>query len=141
MNTTYFIPQNYNSFISSVNDNIIIYNGELLPEDIRSNVTRSIVNLFNNAKSVCDQIVHRSPHCIWFILTKNLPECFIVLSLKNIYAKATNKEILRNALITYPNILQNNIFYSWVNYNIINDIAGQLVNTTNSLNDTFDLLN
>jgi len=141
MNATYFIHPNYNSILNSINDNVIIYNGELLPEDIRYNVTRSIYNLFNNSKTICDQIVHRSPHCFWFILTKNLPEYFIIVSLKNIYAKSINKEILRNALITYPNILQNNIFYSWFNYNVINDIAGQLVNTPDSLNDTFDLLN
>lgn len=140
MNTTYF-PQNYQSFITSVNDNIIIYNGELLPEDIKDNVTRSVYNLFNNAKSICDQIVYRNPHCIWFILTKSLPEYFIVTSLKNVYAKAINKDILKNALTTYPNILQNNIFYSWINYNIINDIARHLINTPDSLNDTFDLLN
>ena len=55
MNFTYF-----NNLFSSANENIIIYNGEFLSEDIRDSVTKSIENLFNNCKSIYDQKIYRS---------------------------------------------------------------------------------
>ena len=51
-------------FFNSINDNIIIYNGENLPENIRANVTKSILTLFNKCSSIYDQKIFRSHHCI-----------------------------------------------------------------------------
>jgi hypothetical protein len=39
-------------FYNSINDNIIIYNGENLPENIKENVTKSILALFNKCNSI-----------------------------------------------------------------------------------------
>jgi len=131
----------YNSFFSSANENIIIYNGEFLSEDIKDSVTKSVENLFNNCKSICDQVIYRSHHCIWFILSKNIPECFVIASLKNVFAKATNKQILKDTLISYPNILQNYaIPHSYLYVNFINNLASCLVNTEDTWYNTFDIL-
>ena len=131
----------YNCFFNSANENIIVYNGEFLPEDLRDNVTRSIENLFANCKSIYDQKVYRSNHCIWFVLSKNMPEYFLVTSLKNVYAKATNKEILKNTLQTNPYILQNfAIPQSYLYLNFIHDLSSLLINTPDTTNDNFDLL-
>jgi hypothetical protein len=130
-----------NNFFNSANENIIIYNGEFLSENIRDNVTRSIENLFANCKSIYDQKVYRSNHCIWFVLSKNMPEYFLVTSLKNVYAKATNKEILKNTLQTNPYILQNfAIPQSYLYLNFIHDLSSLLINTPDTTNDNFDLL-
>jgi hypothetical protein len=136
MNTTYFA-----NFFNAVNENIIIYNGDFLPEDIRDNVTRSVENLFNQCKSLYDQKIYRSTHCIWFILSKNIPEYYVIMSLKNVFAKAINKEIFKNALITCPNILQNfAVPLHYFSFNFIYDLSLHLSNTPDNLNDTFDLL-
>lgn len=130
-----------NYFFSSVNENIVVYNGEFLPEDIRDNVTRSIENLFNNCKSIYDQKIYRSNHCIWYVLSKNMPEYFLITSLKNVFAKATNKEILMNTLHSNPHILQNfAIPQSYLYLNFINDLSSMLINTQDINYDNFDLL-
>lgn len=126
---------------SSANENIIIYNGEYLSDDIKESVTKSINNLFNQCKSICDQKIYRSNHCIWFILSKNIPECFVIASLKNVFAKAINKNILKNALQNYPNILQNYaIPQSYLYLNFINNLSDILINTEDTYHETFDLL-
>jgi len=129
------------NIFNSINENFIIYNGEYLSEDIRDTVTKSIENLFNNCKSIYDQKIYRSTHCIWFILSRNIPEYFTLVSLKNIYAKATNKDILKNALIQNPNILQNYaIPHTLLYINMIQNLATSLVDTPDVYNETFDLL-
>lgn len=130
-----------NYFFNSANENIIVYNGEFLPEDIRDNVTRSIENLFNNCISIYDQKIYRSNHCIWYILSKNMPEYFLITSLKNVFAKAINKEILKNTLQSNPNILQNfAIPQSYLYLNFIHDLSSILINTQDVNYDNFDLL-
>jgi len=136
MNSTIF-----NAFFTSANENILIYNGEFLPDNIRDTVTRSIENLFNNCKSIYDQKIYRSNHCIWFLLCKNMPEYFLIISLKNVFAKAMNKEILKNALHEHPTILQNYaIPKSGLSLNFIHDLSFILVHTEDVLDDRFDLL-
>lgn len=131
----------YNSFFNSANENIIIYNGEFLSEDIKDSVTKSVVNLFDHCKSVFDQVIYRSNHCIWFVLSKNIPECFVITSLKNVFAKATNKKILKDTLTSYPGILQNYaIPQSYLHVNFINNLASCLINTEDVWTNTFDLL-
>lgn len=128
-------------FFNSVNENIIVYNGEFLSEDIRDNVTRSVENLFNNCKSIYDQKIYRSNHCIWYVLSKNMPEYFLITSLKNVFAKATNKQILVNTLHYNPHILQNfAIPQSYLYLNFINDLSSMLINTQDIYYDNFDLL-
>jgi hypothetical protein len=128
-------------FFNSVNENIIVYNGEFLSEDIRDNVTRSVENLFNNCKSIYDQKIYRSNHCIWYVLSKNMPEYFLITSLKNVFAKATNKQILVNTLHSNPHILQNfAIPQSYLYLNFINDLSSMLINTQDIYYDNFDLL-
>jgi hypothetical protein len=130
-----------NYFFNSANENIIVYNGEFLSEDIRDNVTRSIENLFNNCISIYDRKVYRSNHCIWYILSKNMPEYFLITSLKNVFAKAINKEILKNTLQSHPTILQNYaIPQSYLYLNFIQDLSSTLVNTQDVNYDNFDLL-
>jgi hypothetical protein len=137
MNTNY-----YNHFFYANNENIIIYNGEFLSDDIKDNVTKSVENLFNNCKSIYDQKIYRSNHCIWFILSKNIPEYNIITVLKNIFAKATNKEIFKNTLRMYPGILQNiAIPKSYLCLNFINDLPSCLLSTEDVFYDNFDLLN
>jgi hypothetical protein len=140
MNSTTF----YDMLIPSYNDdNILVYNGESLPEDIKNNVTRSIENLMNSCRNLYDTKIYRSNHCIWYVLVKNIPDLYILHSLKNTLGMSTNNEILKNALTTYPTILFNsNIFYS--GYPIINylyNIAYSLGSSENLVtNDNFDLL-
>jgi hypothetical protein len=61
-------------FFTSIYDNIIIYNGEQLPENIRDSVTKSILALFNRCNCIYDQKIFRSHNCIWFIVSKNISE-------------------------------------------------------------------
>jgi len=136
MNTNF-----YNHFFYAINENIIIYNGEFLSDDTKDIVTKSVENLFNNCKSIYDQKIYRSNHCIWFILSKNIPEYNVVTTIKNIFAKATNKEIFRNMLRMYPGILQNiAIPKSYLCLNFINDLASNIINTEDVFYDNFDLL-
>ena len=130
-----------NNFFNAINDNIIIYNGELLPENIRYTVTKSVINLFANCKTICDQIIYRNHNCIWFVLSKNISEYYVIMALKNVFAKATNKDILKQALINTPSILQNTVIpVHQCSFNYIFDIGTFLVNTPDTLHDTFDLL-
>jgi hypothetical protein len=63
------------------------------------------------------------------------------MSLKNVYAKSYNKDILKNALQSYPSILQNYIIpQSYIGLNFINNLSHSLVNTEDIFIDTFDLL-
>jgi hypothetical protein len=128
---------------NSINDNIIIYNGENLPENIRMNITKSILTLFNKCNSIYDQKVYRSQHCIWFIISKNISEYYILTSLQNVLAKATNKHILIDAFKSYPYMLQNYPINSASYYNTFNflfNLSNTLINTPNNIYDTFDLL-
>lgn len=130
-----------NHFFCAANENIIIYNGEFLSEDTKEIVTKSVENLFNNCKSIYDQKIYRSNHCIWFILSKNISEYNVVITIKNIFAKAINKEIFRNTLRMYPGILQNiAISKSYLCINFINDLVSCLLNTEDAFYDNFDLL-
>jgi hypothetical protein len=130
-------------FLNAINDNIIIYNGDLLPITIQDTVTKSIINLFNKCNSIYDQKIYRSPHCIWFILSKNISEYYIIMSLKNVFAKATNKNILQDVFRLYPNILENTTLYNsplYFNFNFIHNLTNELLITTDNTQDTFDLL-
>ena len=130
-------------FLNAINDNIIIYNGDLLPITIQDTVTKSILNLFNKCNSIYDQKIYRSPHCIWFILAKNISEYYVIMSLKNVYAKATNKNILNDVFRLYPNILENTTLYNsplYFNFNFIHNLTNELLITTDNTQDTFDLL-
>jgi hypothetical protein len=143
MNTTTFYNSLFFPFLN--NDNILIYNGESLPEDIKENVTRSILNLMNSCRNIYDTKIIRSPNCIWFILVKNIPDYFMVQLLKNACGMASNNSILKDTLLTYPHILINsNINYNYYNYYISNslyNIAYQLGSSDNfETNDNFDLL-
>jgi len=130
-----------NGLFNTINDNIMIYNGDALPDNIRDSVTLSIENLFNKSISTFDQKIYRSKNCIWYIISKNIPEYYIVRILKNTYAKATNKEILKNALINYPYILQNIIIPSIIwKTNLLENIQQYLVETPDNANNTFDIL-
>jgi len=143
MNTSF-----YNSLFFPFlnNDNILIYNGESLPDNIRDNVTRSILNLMNSCRNIYDTKIIRSPNCIWFILVKNIPDYFMVQLLKNACGMASNNTILKNALVTYPQILINsNINYNYYSTYYIGsslyNIAYQLGSSDNfETNDNFDLL-
>jgi hypothetical protein len=130
-------------FFNYINDNIIIYNGENLPENIRANVTKSILSLFNKCSSIYDQKIFRSGDCIWFIVSRNISEYYILNSLQNVLAKAVNKHILIDAFRNYPYILQNlpihNTSY-YDNFNFLFNISNTLINTPNNVYDTFDLL-
>lgn len=130
-------------FFNSINDNIIIYNGENLPENIRMNITKSILALFDKCNSIYDQKIYRSHHCIWFIVSKNISEYYILTSLQNVLAKATNKHILIDAFKSSPYILQNFPINSVSQYNTFNflfNLSSTLINTPNNIYDTFDLL-
>ena len=130
-------------FFNSINDNIIIYNGENLPENIKANVTKSILALFNKCSSIYDQKIFRSHHCIWFIVSKNISEYYILNSLQNVLAKAVNKHILIDVLKNYPYILQNLPIHTTPHYNNFNflfNISNILINTPDNIYDTFNLL-
>jgi len=130
-------------FLNSVNENIIIYNGELLPEDIRDTVTKSVLNLFDRCDSIYDHKIYRSPHCYWFILSKNISEYYILQSLSNVWSKGNNKNILRDAIATYPNILHNICVPSSINIynlNFLFNLSNHLLETPDNTICTFDLL-
>jgi hypothetical protein len=141
MNTTTFYDSVLFPFIN--NDNILIYNGELLPENIKENVTRSIENLMNHTRNVYVSKIYRSNHCIWFILVKNIPDIFILNSIKNTLSIAENNTLLKDTLVSYPQILFNiNINYnSYPIYNLLHNIGSHLsvVENLETL-DRFDLL-
>ena len=61
----------------------------------------------NSCRNIYDTKIIRSPNCIWFILVKNIPDYFMVQLLKNACGMASNNSILKNALLTYPQILIN----------------------------------
>jgi hypothetical protein len=130
-------------FFTSIYDNIIIYNGEQLPENIRDSVTKSILALFNRCNCIYDQKIFRSHNCIWFIVSKNISEYYILNLLQNVLAKATNKHILIDAFRNYPYILQNLPIHTTPYYNSFNflfNISNTLINTPDNIYDTFDLL-
>jgi len=135
MNNTFFIP-------FTISDNILVYNGESLPEDIKDNVTRSIVNLMNSCRNIYDTKIYRSPHCIWYILVKNISDYFILQSLKNSCGFASNNNILKDALLSYPSILLNyNINYSGYQLNYLHNVSWYIGTSENlETNDNFDLL-
>lgn len=89
------------------NDNILIYNGNNLPIEIRDNVTKSIENLFNSSKCLYDAKIQKSPHSIWYILNKNVSEYLFLILMKNLVSKAINAELLKSTLLLNPEILQN----------------------------------
>jgi hypothetical protein len=130
-------------FFNSINDNIIIYNGESLPPNIKDSVTKCIVNLFNRCNSIYDQKIYRSNHCIWFIVSKNITEYYILASLKNVLSKAINKSILIDAFRNYPCILENLPIHTAPYSNTFNfmfNISSTLLDTPDNIYDTFDLL-
>jgi hypothetical protein len=80
-------------------ENIIIYNGESISDvNIKYNTTRSIENLFNSCKSIYNNKIYKSQNCIWFVLSKNIPENIIVTIIENLISKAINSTILKNEL-------------------------------------------
>jgi len=130
-------------WFNSLNENIIIYDGEFLPDDIKDDVTRSIVNLFNKCVSLYDLKIYRSPHCIWFILSKNISEYYILQSLTNVWSKATNKNLLYDTLSKYPGMLQNRPLPSITNpYNLnyLYNLSNYLLETPDNTCDSFDIL-
>jgi len=140
---------NYTAFYDNLytplthNDNILIYNGEFLPDNIRDSVTRSIENLMYSCRNLYVTKIFRNNHCIWYILVKNIPELYILQSLKNSLGLATNNHILKDALTTHPDILFNyNIHYSgYPAINYLYNIAFNLGSTDDiDTNDNFDLL-
>jgi hypothetical protein len=130
-------------------DNVIIYNGENITDiNIKYCVTKSIENLFNSCKCIYDHKIYRSPNCIWYILSKNIPENIIITIIENTIRKAFNSMILKNELKNNPNILQNIIipvstylyFFPIIYYNIYN-ITNTIINTEyNSTSEIFDIL-
>lgn len=118
-----------------VGENILIYNGENLPEDLQFSVTQSIKNLFNSCKCIYEIKIERSKNCIWYILSKNIPEYMIVLLLQNAISKAYNAILLQNALIEYPNILFNSVVNN-VNVQNINIVFNNLYNISTILAHT-----
>jgi len=122
-------------------DNVIIYNGENLPEDLKYIATRSIKNLFNSCKCIYDIKIEKSPNCIWYILSKNIPEYIILILLQNAISKAHNAIVLQNILIEYPNILFNNVINN-VNivYNNLYNINSILAHTINTSTPEYDIL-
>jgi hypothetical protein len=125
------------------NDNVLIYNGELLPDDIKNSVTRSIENLMNHSRTIYVSKIYRSPHCIWYILVKNILDIYIISSLKNSLSVAQNNRVLKDALNAFPHILFNmNISYDgFYPPNLLQNI-GYYLGVTEDVesNDTFDLL-
>jgi len=131
-------------FLNAINENIIVYNGDFLPDEIKDSVTKSILNLFNKCNSIYDQKICRGPHCYWFILSKNISEYYVLMSLSNIWSKATNKNILSDAMSKYPTILQNIPLFNYIypyNINYLLNISNYLVQIPNNTTcDSFDLL-
>ena len=141
---------NFPSFYS-INDSIIIYDGENLPENIRANVTKSILTLFNKCCYIYDQKIFRSDHCIWFLVSRNISDHNIINFLENVLAKAVNKHILIDVFRNYPDILkyiypyiiQNLPIHDTAYYNNLNfvfNLSNTLLNTPNNKSDPFDLL-
>ena len=126
-------------------DNVLIYNGEHITDvNIKYSVTKSIENLFNSCKSIYDHKIYRSPHCIWFILSKNIPENVIITILQNIMTKAYNSILLKTELKNNPFILQNIVIHTTLfpmsNNNLYN-IADIIINTEyNPTSEIFDIL-
>jgi len=136
--------------------NIIIYNGEGITDiNKKYNTTRSIQNLFNSCKSIYDNKIIKSQNCIWYILSKNIPENMIVTIIENVISKAINCTILKDELIRNPFILQNVIVpISTITYtttssiielpiitNSLYNIADMIITTQfNSYIDSFDIL-
>jgi hypothetical protein len=133
-----------NLLVNSFNDNIIIYDGEFLPDHLKETTTKAILNLFDKCRSIYDQKIFRSKHCIWFIVSNNITEYYIVTSLKNVFAKATNKNTLLNVLRIYPSILRNSTLYHSLyhsyNFNLMFNLVDHLFTTVDNNQDTFDLL-
>ncbi len=140
-NTTYLLTH------YPTTDNIIIYNGDLLPDNIRDSVTRSIENLFLYCQGIYDTKIYRSNNVIWYVLSRNLHDYYSLMVLKNTLAKCRNNEILKNAIRDYPRLIQTNI----VNYtntlylNLFYDFASVLSNVENvnlneNLGENLDLL-
>ena len=130
-------------FLNSINDNIIVYNGENLPEEIKYVTTRLILNLFNRCSSIYDSKIYRSPHCIWFILSKNICEYYVILSLKNVLSKAINKHLLIDIFRSYPSVLENFTLSNaptLYNFNFLFNLTEHLNNISDNNQDTFDLL-
>ena len=132
-------------------DNIIIYNGENLPEDLKFSVTQSVKNLFNSCRCIYDIKIERSPNCIWYILSKNIPETIVLLLLQNAIRKAHNAILLQNTLIENPQILynsivnnininENNINMLYNGYIVLNNIGYVLAHAKPILPSEFDIL-
>jgi hypothetical protein len=123
-------------------DNIIIYNGENITDiNIKYSVTKSIENLFNSCKCIYDHKIYRSPNCIWYILSKNIPENMIITIIENTIRKAFNSLVLKNELINNPNILQNIIIPISSSFHNIYNITNTIINTEyNSTSEIFDIL-
>jgi hypothetical protein len=145
MNTTTLNTSFYGSilFPHLNNDNVLIYNGELLPDGIKDSVTRSVENLMNHSRTIYVSKIYRSPHCIWYILVKNILDIYIISSLKNSLSIAQNNRVLKDALNAYPSILFNmNISYDgFYPLNLLQNIGYYLgIAEDVESNDTFDLL-
>ena len=141
MNNTTFYDSLLFPFANT--DNILIYNGEILPENIKENITRCVENLMNHTRNVYLSKIYRSTHCIWFVLVKNIPDIYILNSIKNTFSIAANNNLLKDTLVSYPQILFNiNINYnSYPNFNILHDIGLHLSVVENlEIPDRFDLL-
>jgi len=130
------------------NDNILIYNGNNLPVEIRDNVTRSVENLFNSCKCLYDARIQKGPHSVWYILNKNISEYLFLILIKNLVSRAKNADLLKSTLMLYPEILQNHaltpilpntIFSLNLLYNIA-IVIGTTEYNNNILKEEFDLL-
>ena len=135
-----FYTTNSPNLLYSYNENILIYNGNILPDSIRNNVTTSIENLMDRCMGIYDSKIYRSNNCIWYILSINIPEYSIASIIQNILAKSHNNEILKDALLNYPTILQNRVVANSnpVIINLLSDISYILANTV-SINTDFDI--
>jgi len=141
MNTTTFFNSVIHPFIN--NDNILVYNGEILSDNIKNDVTRSIENLMNYSRNIYISKIYRSTHCIWYILVKNIPDIYIVNLLKNTLGMAQNNRLLKDTLVFNPHIFFNiNINYEgYPIYNYLYNIGIYLsVAEDIETNNSFDLL-
>jgi hypothetical protein len=130
------------------NDNILIYNGNDLPIEIRDNVTRSIDNLFNSCKCLYDARIQKGPNSVWYILNKNISEYLFLILVKNLVSRAKNADLLKSTLLLHPEILQNHaltsIFPNAIfSLNLLFNIAiviGTTESNNNILKEEIDLL-
>jgi hypothetical protein len=130
------------------NDNILIYNGNELPIEIRDNVTRSIDNLFNSCKCLYDARIQKGPNSVWYILNKNISEYLFLILVKNLVSRAKNADLLKSTLLLHPEILQNHaltsIFPNAIfSLNLLFNIAiviGTTESNNNILKEEIDLL-